>query len=45
MFGRGTEMLGGAYCFLDLNALGRQEWKEPKERVDAARAAQPDFSE
>jgi predicted dithiol-disulfide oxidoreductase (DUF899 family) len=46
VFGRGTEMLGGAYYFLDLTALGRQEeWEEPKGRVDAARAAQPDFSE
>ena len=46
VFARGTEMLGGAYYFLDLTALGRQEeWEEPKGRVDAARAAQPDFSE
>src|ERR1700722_18620006 len=41
VFARGTEMLGGAYYFLDLTALGRQEeWEEPKGRVDAARAAQ-----
>jgi hypothetical protein len=38
-------MLGGTYCFLDLTALGRQECEERKGRVDAAWAAQPDFSE
>lgn len=32
-FGRGTEAMGGAYAFLDLTALGRQEdWEEPKGR-------------
>jgi predicted dithiol-disulfide oxidoreductase (DUF899 family) len=45
VYARGTEMLGGAYYFLDLTALGRQEeWEEPKGRADTARAAQPDFS-
>jgi len=45
VYARGTEMLGGAYAFLDLTALGRQEeWEEPKGRVDKARPAVPDFS-
>ena len=44
-FGRGSEALGGAYAWLDLTALGRQEaWEEPKGRADLARAAQPDFA-
>jgi predicted dithiol-disulfide oxidoreductase (DUF899 family) len=33
-FGRGAEAVGGAYYFLDLTALGRQEdWEEPKGRA------------
>lgn len=33
-YGRGGETVGGAYYFLDLTALGRQEdWEEPKGRV------------
>jgi predicted dithiol-disulfide oxidoreductase (DUF899 family) len=44
-YGRGAEMLGGSYYFLDLTALGRQEdWEEPKGRADSARAAIPDFA-
>jgi predicted dithiol-disulfide oxidoreductase (DUF899 family) len=44
-FGRGTEAIGGAYAFLDLTALGRQEeWEEPKGRAAGARDAKPDFS-
>ena len=44
-FGRGAEMLGGSYYFLDLTALGRQEdWEEPKGRTAAARGAVPDFA-
>ena len=44
-FGRGSEYLGGAYTFLDLTALGRQEeWEEPKGRSDSAREATPDFT-
>ncbi len=44
-FGRGTEMLGGAYSVLDRTALGRQEdWEEPKGRAAAPRQAVPDFS-
>jgi predicted dithiol-disulfide oxidoreductase (DUF899 family) len=45
-FGRGTEQLGGAYAFLDMTPLGRQEeWEEPKGRVENARPAVPDFAE
>jgi predicted dithiol-disulfide oxidoreductase (DUF899 family) len=44
-FGRGAEMLGGSYYWLDLTALGRQEeWEEPKGRADDVRAASPDFA-
>jgi predicted dithiol-disulfide oxidoreductase (DUF899 family) len=44
-FGRGTEALGGAYAYLDMTALGRQEeWEEPQGRADSARAAMPDFA-
>lgn len=45
-FGRGAEMLGGSYYWLDLTPLGRQEdWEEPKGRVESARAAVPDFAD
>jgi predicted dithiol-disulfide oxidoreductase (DUF899 family) len=44
-FGRGAEMLGGSYYWLDLTALGRQEeWEEPKGRTESARAATPNFA-
>jgi predicted dithiol-disulfide oxidoreductase (DUF899 family) len=44
-FGRGAEMLGGSYYWLDLTALGRQEeWEEPKGRTESARSATPDFA-
>ena len=44
-FGRGGEMTGGSYYFLDLSALGRQEdWEEPKGRAEAAHGAVPDFA-
>ncbi len=44
-FGRGTEQLGGGYAFLDMTALGRQEqWEQPKDRTENARAAMPDFA-
>ncbi len=44
-FGRGAEMLGGSYYWLDLTALGRQEeWEEPKGRADFAREASPTFT-
>jgi predicted dithiol-disulfide oxidoreductase (DUF899 family) len=46
MFARGTETLGGAYAFLDLTPLGRQEqWEKPEGRADGARAAMPNFAE
>ena len=45
-YGRGAEMLGGSYYWLDLTALGRQEeWEEPEGRADSARAAHPDFAD
>ena len=41
---RGTEYLAGAYTFLDLTALGRQEeWEEPKGRVATPHPAEPSF--
>jgi predicted dithiol-disulfide oxidoreductase (DUF899 family) len=45
-FGRGAEMTGGSYYFLDLTALGRQEeWEEPKGRMAAPHTASPDFAD
>jgi len=36
-YARGGETVGGAYYFLDLTALGRQEnWEEPKDRAAGA---------
>ena len=44
-YGRGAEMTGGSYYFLDLTALGRQEdWEEPQGRVESAHRASPDFA-
>jgi predicted dithiol-disulfide oxidoreductase (DUF899 family) len=44
-FGRGTEALGGAYAFLDMTALGRQEdWEEPTGRASDAHGAVPNFA-
>jgi predicted dithiol-disulfide oxidoreductase (DUF899 family) len=44
-YARGDEATGGAYAFLDLTALGRQEaWEEPKGRADNVRGADPTFS-
>ena len=44
-YARGTEELGGAYAFLDLTALGRQEeWEEPKDRVTDPHGAMPNFA-
>ncbi|MDX6630198.1 MAG: hypothetical protein QOH00_2444 [Gaiellales bacterium] len=44
-YARGTEFLAGAYTFLDLTALGRQEdWEEPKGRAADPRGAMPDFA-
>jgi predicted dithiol-disulfide oxidoreductase (DUF899 family) len=43
---RGTEYLAGAYTFLDLTALGRQEeWEEPQGRVATPHPADPTFRE
>jgi predicted dithiol-disulfide oxidoreductase (DUF899 family) len=45
-YARGEEATGGAYYYLDLTALGRQEeWEEPQGRATAAHDASPDFSE
>ncbi|WP_255621060.1 DUF899 domain-containing protein [Pseudonocardia sp. DSM 110487] len=45
LYARGTETVGGAYYFLDLTALGRQEdWEEPAGRARYARSANPNFS-
>jgi predicted dithiol-disulfide oxidoreductase (DUF899 family) len=44
-YGRGGEMTGGSYYFLDLTALGRQEdWEEPKGRAAGVHDAKPDFA-
>jgi predicted dithiol-disulfide oxidoreductase (DUF899 family) len=44
-YARGDEATGGAYYYLDLTALGRQEdWEEPKGRATAPHDASPDFS-
>ena len=44
-YARGTEELGGAYAFLDLTALGRQEdWEEPKGRAADPHGALPNFA-
>jgi predicted dithiol-disulfide oxidoreductase (DUF899 family) len=44
-YGRGAEMMGGSYYWLDLTALGRQEdWEEPEGRAASARNARPDFA-
>lgn len=43
-YGRGAEMVGGGYYWLDLTPLGRQEeWEEPKGRVAFANPSQPFF--
>lgn len=44
-FGRGAEMLGGSYYWLDLTPLGRQEdWEEPKGRAKSVYGADPSFA-
>jgi predicted dithiol-disulfide oxidoreductase (DUF899 family) len=44
-FARGTEAIGGAYAYLDLTALGRQEdWEEPKGRAADPYGAMPNFA-
>jgi predicted dithiol-disulfide oxidoreductase (DUF899 family) len=43
---RGTDIVGSAYSFLDLTALGRQEnWEEPKGRAPKPHEADPSFSD
>ncbi len=43
---RGTDIVGSAYSFLDLTALGRQEdWEEPKGRAPKPHGADPSFSD
>jgi predicted dithiol-disulfide oxidoreductase (DUF899 family) len=45
-YARGDEATGGAYYYLDLTALGRQEaWEEPKGRATAGHNATPSFAE
>jgi predicted dithiol-disulfide oxidoreductase (DUF899 family) len=45
VFARGTEAIGGAYAYLDLTALGRQEdWEEPKGRAADPYGAMPNFA-
>jgi predicted dithiol-disulfide oxidoreductase (DUF899 family) len=44
VYGRGAEMFGGSYYWLDMTPLGRQEeWEEPKGRADLERSADPNF--
>ena len=44
-YARGTEALGGAYAFLDLTALGRQEdWEKPEGRAADPHGAMPNFA-
>jgi predicted dithiol-disulfide oxidoreductase (DUF899 family) len=43
---RGTDILGSAYSWLDLTALGRQEaWEEPKGRAPRPHGADPTFTD
>jgi predicted dithiol-disulfide oxidoreductase (DUF899 family) len=43
---RGTDIVGSAYSFLDLTALGRQEdWEEPKGRAPRVHGADPTFTD
>jgi predicted dithiol-disulfide oxidoreductase (DUF899 family) len=45
-FARGTEILGSAYSFLDLTALGRQEdWEEPKGQDRRGPRRRPDVQQ
>jgi predicted dithiol-disulfide oxidoreductase (DUF899 family) len=44
-YARGTEYVAGAYTFLDMTALGRQEdWEEPKGRAAVPHGPAPDFT-
>jgi predicted dithiol-disulfide oxidoreductase (DUF899 family) len=43
---RGTDVLGNAYSWLDLTALGRQEdWEEPAGRAPRLHGADPTFTD
>ena len=43
---RGGDILGSAYSYLDLTALGRQEdWEEPKDRAPRLHGPDPTFSD
>jgi predicted dithiol-disulfide oxidoreductase (DUF899 family) len=43
---RGTDIVGSAYSWLDLTALGRQEdWEEPKGRAPRLHGADPTFTD
>ena len=45
-YARGTDVLGSAYSWLDLTALGRQEdWEEPKGRAPRLHGADPTFTD
>lgn len=45
-FARGTDVLGSAYSWLDLTALGRQEdWEEPRGRAPRVHGADPTFTD
>jgi predicted dithiol-disulfide oxidoreductase (DUF899 family) len=45
-FGRGTDVLGSAYSWLDLTAFGRQEtWEEPAGRAPRLHGADPTFTD
>jgi predicted dithiol-disulfide oxidoreductase (DUF899 family) len=43
---RGTDVLGNAYSWLDLTALGRSEdWEEPNGRASRLHEADPSFTD
>jgi predicted dithiol-disulfide oxidoreductase (DUF899 family) len=45
-YARGSDVLGNAYSFLDLTALGRQEdWEEPHGRAPRLHGADPTFTD
>jgi predicted dithiol-disulfide oxidoreductase (DUF899 family) len=45
-YARGTDSIVGAYSWLDLTALGRQEdWEEPKGRAPRLHGADPTFTD
>ena len=34
-YGRGTEQVGGTHYYLDMTALGQEDWEEPKVRAES----------